>query len=68
MRGGLTILSAASADVLPLLSVGMLGLLPTATMQLPMISNEVNIGLVTMAGTECTVQANLTHYEDVMEL
>ena len=66
MRGGLTILSAASADVLPL--VGMLGLLPTATMQLPMISNEVDIGLVTMAGTECTVQANLTHYEDVMEL
>ena len=29
---------------------------------------EVCIDLVTMAGTECTIQTNITHYEDMMQL
>ena len=29
---------------------------------------EVNLELVTIAGTECTMQANLSHYEDAAEL
>ena len=29
---------------------------------------EVNLELVTVAGTEYTMQANLTHYEDIAEL
>ena len=29
---------------------------------------EVNLELVTVAGTEYTMQANLSHYEDIAEL
>ena len=48
--------------------VGMLGLLPTATMPLAHDKYDVNSDLVTMAGAEYTMQANLTHYEDILEL
>ena len=46
----------------------MLGLPPTAKMPLDQDQYDVSIDLVTMAGTEYTMQTNLTHYEDIAQL
>ena len=46
----------------------MLGLPPTAKLPTDQDQHDVSIDLVTMAGTECTVQTNLTHYEDIVQL
>ena len=46
----------------------MLGLPPTAKMPLDQDQYDVSIDLVTMAGTEYTMQTNLTHYEDITQL
>ena len=46
----------------------MLGLRPTAKMPTDQDQYDVSIDLVTMAGTEYTMQTNLTHYEDIMQL
>ena len=46
----------------------MLGLPPTAKMPPDQDQYDVSIDLVTMAGTEYTMQTNLTHYEDITQL
>ena len=46
----------------------MLGLPSTAKMPLDQDKYDVSIDLVTMAGTEYTMPANLTHYEDIAQL
>ena len=46
----------------------MLGLPPTAKMPPDQDKYDVSIDLVTMAGTEYTMQTNLTHYEDITQL
>ena len=46
----------------------MLELPPTEKMQTEQDQYDVCIDLVTMAGTEYTMQTNITHYEDMMQL
>ena len=46
----------------------MLGLPPTEKMPTEQDQYDVCIDLVTMAGTEYTMQTNITHYEDMMQL
>ena len=46
----------------------MLELPSTAKMPTEQDQNDVCIDLVTMAGTEYTMQTNITHYEDIMQL